>query len=259
LRTGDVFNPPPGYELVVSTDEAAGWGALSIPSQDLSRLSIALLGHDLGASSVARRYELGSAAEFTQLILLCDQAQSQVVEIMTPAGLNHWNDALLRALFRCVVGGEMPADRSAARRHSQIIRRLHAVLDEHAEDPLELTGVCLAVGTTLSTLHLCCQEFLGMSPARYLRLRRMNLAHRALLDGVPGITNVTEIALRYGFWELGRFAEYYRRLFGETPSATLGQKRVTTPPWRFGTTALSWETPRRPDTAGRQPEPAMLR
>jgi AraC-like DNA-binding protein len=58
----------------------------------------------------------------------------------------------------------------------------------------------------------------------------MNLAHRALLNGVPGATNVTEIALRYGFWELGRFAEYYRRLFAETPSATLNRTRVAISP-----------------------------
>jgi len=230
LRAGELFNPPPGYELIVSTGDAAAWSALSLPPAELSRLSIGLIGTDLGAYSAVRRFETGSGPDFTRLLLLCNQAQRHAAQNLTPAGLRHWDDALLRALFRCLVAGDLPADRSAARRRSQIIQRLHAVLDEYAEEPLELTDVCLAVGTTLSTLHLCCQEFLGMSPARYLRLRRMNLAHRALLNGVPGATNVTEIALRYGFWELGRFAEYYRRLFAETPSATLNRTRVAISP-----------------------------
>jgi AraC-like DNA-binding protein len=36
---------------------------------------------------------------------------------------------------------------------------------------------------------------------------------------------VTGIALRWNFHELGRFAGAYRRIFGETPSATLRRRQ----------------------------------
>jgi AraC family transcriptional regulator, ethanolamine operon transcriptional activator len=51
--------------------------------------------------------------------------------------------------------------------------------------------------------------------------RRMYLARRALREAATDATSVTDIATRYGFWQLGRFAVEYQGLFGESPSATL--------------------------------------
>ena len=60
-----------------------------------------------------------------------------------------------------------------------------------------------------------------MGPVRYLWLRRMQLARRALLLAGDGSATVTSIAMAHGFWELGRFSVAYRNLFGETPTAAL--------------------------------------
>jgi AraC-like DNA-binding protein len=60
-----------------------------------------------------------------------------------------------------------------------------------------------------------------MGPVRYLWLKRMHLANRALARADSASATVTAIATEYGFWELGRFSVEYGRLFGEAPSATL--------------------------------------
>ena len=71
------------------------------------------------------------------------------------------------------------------------------------------------------TLRSCCDEFLGMSPTRYVLLRRLKEVRRTLRDADPDAMHVAEVAHRFGFVELGRFAGTYRATFGENPSDTL--------------------------------------
>jgi AraC-like DNA-binding protein len=73
---------------------------------------------------------------------------------------------------------------------------------------------------------LGCQEQFGTTPKRFLMLRRLHLAHKALRAASSSNASVTEIATRFGFWELGRFAVTYRDVFGETPSSTLQTQHI---------------------------------
>ena len=84
-----------------------------------------------------------------------------------------------------------------------------------------MPALCSAVGVPERTLRVCCTEFLGMSPTRYLLLRRLNMARSALRRADPATASVAEIARIYQFHEPGRFAVTYRTVFGEMPSTTL--------------------------------------
>jgi len=120
------------------------------------------------------------------------------------------------------------------------MRRLENFLEANPDRTLHLTDLCAAAAASDRTLRILCQEHLGMSPTRYLWLRRMHLARRALRMADPTTTTVTEIATSYAFWELGRFAVAYRSLFGETPSATLRRppedprpQKILGSPWQL--------------------------
>jgi AraC-like DNA-binding protein len=128
---------------------------------------------------------------------------------------------LVHVLVRCLAGGVVSRRNSNTLRHRVIIARFEEFLEANPNRPLYLTDVCAAVGAAERTLRAACEEHVGMGPIRYLTLRRMHLARRALERAIPSTARVTQIAMDHGFWELGRFSVAYRQLFGETPSDSL--------------------------------------
>jgi adenylate cyclase len=101
------------------------------------------------------------------------------------------------------------------------IRCIRAALHE----PLSMARLASRCGVAPRTLtdHFC--AFVGVSPMQYLRRLRLAAAREQLLAAGPG-TSVTAVARTYGFNHFGRFAEQYRRSFGETPSETLRHGRA---------------------------------
>jgi AraC family transcriptional regulator, ethanolamine operon transcriptional activator len=107
---------------------------------------------------------------------------------------------------------------------ASIARAVFAVLNERIDNPPSITELCLAVGAKERTLHLSCVEAFGRPPAKLLAELRLNAARRALLNPQKE-TSVAEVAMLCGFTHFGRFADVYRRQFGELPSATFSNAR----------------------------------
>lgn len=111
------------------------------------------------------------------------------------------------------------------------LRRSHLVkqandyyMQTHIDQPLTLTDLCKALGTSARSLCYGFHEMFGMSPMSYLKILRLQSVHRALKLAEPSHKTVTEIASQFGFYHLGYFAHDYKKMFGELPSATL--KRI---------------------------------
>ena len=78
-------------------------------------------------------------------------------------------------------------------------------------------------GVSERTLRAAFHDVVGVSPKRYALMQRLQAAHQALQQADPHTTTVTDVAMTFGFFELGRFAGRYRHTFGEVPSQTLRQ------------------------------------
>ncbi len=98
------------------------------------------------------------------------------------------------------------------------VRRAMEFIRAHAAEPITLGDLVRASGVAGRTLLKHFRDLHGVSPMRYVRNHRLHCAREQLLGPDPG--TVSEIALRWGFAHLGRFAIEYRKRFGESPSAT---------------------------------------
>jgi AraC-like DNA-binding protein len=200
--------------------------SLSLPVEEMVFIGAANAGRDLSPPKDALSVTPPPAAmaRLRQLHAAVSQlAEHAPAVISYPEAARSLEQALIEAMVGCVSEREPGEDRAVLRHHAAIMRRFYRIVEENPHQALFIPELCRAIGASERTLRVCCQEHLGLSPKRYLLLRRMHLVHGVLHDSGPAATTVTEIATRYGFWQFGRFAGEYKALFGELPSETLAQ------------------------------------
>ena len=227
LGPHDIVFLGPGERIHQRTSGASQWGFISLTSETLADCSKVMTGTGIVAPHAVKilRPLSGAAAELSRLLAqACRLAETKPRLITHREVARAMEHDLLYALVNCLTADnahEHPVQAAAKRRHARIMVRFEAVLAKHGNRQLSTRELRAALGVPDRTLAICCEEFLGMSPGNYVRLRRLNLVRAALQRANPTTTSVSELARRYGFSELGRFAVKYRTVFGETPSSTL--------------------------------------
>jgi transcriptional regulator GlxA family with amidase domain len=106
------------------------------------------------------------------------------------------------------------------------VKRAVDFIEAHLHLPITLADITAATGVPGRTLQQHFKDHRGVSPMRYLHDARFVRAREALLRAEAD-QSVTQIAMRWGFYHLGRFAVGYRKRFGETPSQTHRRGRQT--------------------------------
>lgn len=104
------------------------------------------------------------------------------------------------------------------------VKRAEDYMRANASEPITLEMLARQAGCSIRSLNQGFQQFRETTPMRFLRQIRLEGAH-ADLRQENAASQITEIALRWGFGHLGRFASEYRNCFGELPSATARAKK----------------------------------
>jgi len=219
---------PQGVDLLYHTSAASRWINFTVPEAHLQAAAMARTGRPLRlpkGDAISVQLQCGGRGRLTRL---ADDAFA-LGRALGPDGIS----AELAAEVSCgLLHGYLDALHEApldGRRNQAGRQHLHLVLACERlalsdQDEIGLDDIARRSGYSRRALELIFNRSVGMPPGRWFANLRLNGALRELLAPTPGCC-VADVASRWGFRHLPRFAQAYRKAFGELPSHTRARAR----------------------------------
>lgn len=98
---------------------------------------------------------------------------------------------------------------------------IHGNIAEH----ISIATLAKATGVSARTLQTGFKRCFGQTPMEYLREQRIQYVHQELISAGPD-TRVTDVFMKFGIYDFGRYARFYRERYGSLPSERLKTKRL---------------------------------
>lgn len=225
----------PGAEFSARSGGPTRWVSFAVQPEHLNLCLAALSGHDPLSTPHTATHIIPEQPQADTLHSTLQHAASVALnnpEALATTDARHGlEQSLLTAFVRALESSpypKCPHNRARLSRR-RIIQTVEEFLQANPDKPIYLVDLCTATQMSERSLHDAFVYSFGLSPLRYLKLRRLNQVRRALLQADPRRDSVTHIAAQFGVWEMGRFAGEYRNLFGEYPSQTLSGSHAKPP------------------------------
>lgn len=225
---------PQGVDLLYHAAAASRWISFAVPEARLQQVAIARTGRPLtlpkrDAASV--RLTLGGRRRLAQL---ADDALA-IGHVLQQPGMSSTlataiADGLVASYVEALCGAESGTGirrrtSTSARQHLHLVLACERLAMSADELDIRLEDIARRSGYSRRSLELIFKRSVGMPPGRWFINMRLNGALRDLLTPNPQ-RRVADVATRWGFHHLPRFADQYRRAFGELPSETLNRARL---------------------------------
>jgi AraC family ethanolamine operon transcriptional activator len=154
--------------------------------------------------------------ELTQII---DTDQEAVAEsVCTSSLIKNLVDRIAEALCRESSLASTEHDQIHARGY--LLSRVRDIFEASGRESLQLYELCKELSVSARTLQITFKQAYGISPMRYLKLRRLHAVRQQLIKSSVDDKSIKRAALEGGFFDRSRFAEDLRKLFGHLPSQT---------------------------------------
>ncbi len=217
LGANSVVILEPGCDFYLSASADHQWCSVFLPSEQIPQA--AELARPVCRVKQASSTAIASYLNLVQRILSAAARHPEVMDSAVDEALQE----LRRTSAELIAGPVTPDSQDGRPRlpRSEIVRRIKESVEAHENQPLSIGEMADAADISERTLRSVFQELFHVSPARYLKLRQLHQVRRALRASNAEDSLVSDILVRFGVWEFGRFARRYRDTFGELPSETL--------------------------------------
>ena len=217
-----------GCELSYRSPPGSAWFAYLVERERIQQAALQLFGRplpipDTGSLSVqpeeidGRRIAAAIQAFFA---LGAYPHPSQAIE-----ALCRTMEEQLHYDLACALHNGRRQDRSwEARRVAQrrsVMVHAEEYLRANISETFSLSELAGAAGISARTLEHRFLETYGVTRMKWFRSMKLNGIRSELQQSRGTGERISDIAMRWGFLHLGRFAEEYRQLFGERPRDTL--------------------------------------
>jgi len=224
LDDGVMLIVRPGDPIISQSNDINRWCALTLLTEDFTR---AVHQYDPGK---AERLLNGPAIlqispkAWNKAVCLVNRVAAAVItgNFTSPQQMRVAKEELIdtfvssvsRAFEDTNLKGRPKASRSHTIKHFRSL-----ILD--GPTVLTVTEMAKLMDQSERTLHTTVHKYFGMGPKTLLLRSQMHRVRIDLMHALPG-TTVTRLLASHGIWEIGRFAQRYKRVYGEYPSKTLG-------------------------------------
>jgi AraC family ethanolamine operon transcriptional activator len=225
FHPGDMSITPPGFDHYSTYTGAAAFACLSLEPSALRRIFV---GEDRMSDPAfwSRRHIYRARngcrrAELEEILRLGFEKLSDRTTV-PESTTDYWERTLVDAFLGNMGAPLLEGDAAlVAASGARIVREVEHYVDARQHRPIHISELCSHLNVSRRTLHRCFEDAVGIGPSAFLRHKRLCSVHSALRRLDPKNTLVTQVAIDFGFLELGRFSAQYRSLFGEYPHETL--------------------------------------
>ncbi|MGI9264085.1 MAG: helix-turn-helix domain-containing protein [Gammaproteobacteria bacterium] len=226
MHPGSAFIIPPDSEFIISDRQAHLWLSIFVPEalmQDLG-LNEDSRGNGFRRPRLVHQDKVQSDLLWNYVDRFLSAADGRPeISNSTTALLNFQGELVdkLRAGY-----GRQLEPREARRGRPVVTDRIMVgraidAIEASADGKVPVENLVDVTGVSERSLRAAFRRYLGVSPTVYMQLRILNKARERLVRAGPKDTTVTLVAADLGQWDVGRFAARYKKVFGESPSATL--------------------------------------
>jgi AraC-like DNA-binding protein len=220
VRMGDFVFHGLGERFHQRTEDRTEWGSIALSAAWLRAYRRTLTHRDLAPPArgqILRPLPADRKRLFRLYAEAARIAQTRLRHLEHPEVARAVEQELIGALVTCLTNAEPCLASAITHRCAKILDQFEDALIVHTDRVSLMSEICEAIQISESTLSACCKELLGMEPARYWHLRRLERVRAALLNANPETDNEGEVIKRHGFAELHCFMTAYRDAFGQFP------------------------------------------